>query len=404
MRLSYAVLFCALAFPAAAQADIVVTSTPGDLWEEITVTGDGAANHLKTTRVVEAESVHLWIEETTGQALVDDAESCTQMGARVRCADSDPNPWSRMSVTVNGEGANDVLTDEAAITASGQELLVGLSGGDGADELSGTTFTRLSGGAGNDRMEGRFGGSVDGWGTGGAGDDVLIGTRAAGKAGYNYWLAEPGADLYVTKPNDFFDYSLSEGPVSLSLDAVANDGREGEGDNIGNQAWQITGSAFGDRVDLSTAQVWGVRLFSGAGDDAVTGSGMADLIDCGDGTDSARVGADDELKACEQIVLPPPPPSPADTRAPFVGIKSVRREKRGLRVNAFVDEPGTLSAAVHSRGRRVGRAAVDIAAGVQRFSVRLRRGAGLGRTLTVMLKATDAAGNATTRTRRIRLT
>jgi hypothetical protein len=522
-------LLCALAFPGWASADVVVTNDG----LAVTVQGDGAANHITTSGSQGVQQVLI-----TAQGLVDSSDLCEPADGGLRCTDPNPEDNAKLELTVHGAGGDDELTDTASwitypITRPYGSPLPGvnvlLHGQAGNDDVRGISYTRSWGGDGNDRVEGWFGPSQPG----GAGDDVLVGSKVDGnsKFAFNTWGQEPGADVYVTRSNDHFEFD--DGPVTVSFDAQPNDGRPGEGDNVGNQAGMVWGSVQGDLFDFRNAQggVWvaglegddaiygsawpdtlvggpGIDRIDAAGGDDVLGLGESDhvfggagrdeiyvprisgryegpgfdisldglandgergsatsnvgddieiihgsdgndrlvggagaqelhgldgddeiaggagpdllygdagadqlrgrdagwdLLDCGDGADPAAEGDEgDHLANCELFALAPLPPA-TDTRAPFVGIKSAVRGRRSVRIRALVDERGVLRAEIRSGGRRVGRATFDIVAGVQRFSVRLRRGARVGRTLTITLRATDAAGNATTRTRRIRL-
>lgn len=265
MRLLLAGLICVL-FPATAAADVVVTSAPAERGVNYTVQGDGLANRIQTTQ----ESGSIVVRETSGQTVVDQSDDCTQDGAAVRCPVFQGYGTTR--VDVHGGAGPDALTDGAATANKFFAHHVILSGEEGDDDLYGTAFTELSGGDGADRLDGRIHGP-----DGGPGNDTLIGTRAGSNRNVYSW--EPGADLYVTRPaGDSFFYDLAPGPVSVSLDAAANDGLAGEGDNVGNQADFLYGGPFADRLDITTAQVSGVDVAGGGGDDEIIGSAHADTM------------------------------------------------------------------------------------------------------------------------------
>ena len=534
MRLSCAVLFCALAFPAAASADVVVTNEG----LAITVQGDGSANHVTTSRTDDPpfpRTEHVLIKVTAGGPLIDSSELCEPADGGLRCTDPAPGEGERLDVAVKGDAGDDHLTDTAAWTTPpvlrpyGQDypaVDVRLLGEAGDDDVRGVSHTVPTGGEGNDRVEGWFGLGNPG----GAGDDVLVGTQAdrSSKFPFNRWGQEPGNDLYVTTPSDMFFFD--EGPITVSLDAQANDGRPGERDNIGNQAQMIFGSPQADLIDLTMGQVRGVRGYGKDGDDVVLGSAMHDfldggagvdridggggddelaagdtddvgggagrdqlyasgaalgyeisldglandgvrgaatnnvrpdvevihgsdgpdrlvgadgaqelrgnggddelvggegpdllyggdgadqlrgrdagwdLLDCGDGNDPSAEGDEgDHVVGCELSALAPLP----DRRAPFLGINSVRRRSTGMRVQTYSDEKVALTAALRVGKRVLSRRSLASALGSRAFLLRLsaadRRRLRRARTTTVTVVATDAAGNATTRTRRIRL-
>jgi Ca2+-binding RTX toxin-like protein len=77
----------------------------------------------------------------------------------------------------------------------------------------------------------------------------------------------------------------------------------------------IVGGAFDDALyggsgdDTVTGGAGGDVLGGGLGNDVIQArDGVADRIDCGDGTDTAVVDATDVVAGCETVQLPPPPP------------------------------------------------------------------------------------------------
>jgi Ca2+-binding RTX toxin-like protein len=530
MRLPFAVLLCALALPATASAEVVVTNDG----LAVTVQGDGAANHITTSGSHGVQQVLI-----TAQGLVDSSDLCEPADGGIRCTDPDPGNDEKLVLTVNGGAGDDHLTDTASwitypITRPPGSPLPGVSvllrGDEGDDDVRGVSYTDSRGGEGNDRVEGWFK-LVQ---AGGPGDDLIVGTQVDGnsKLAFNHWVQEPGADTYVTTPLDFFVFA--DGPVNVSLDAQPNDGRAGEGDNIGNQAQVVLGSPQDDVLDLTMAQrsvqadggagndritggawpddlsggpgadrveggggedelsigdaddvyggagrdtLWtvarssfyggpgfevsldgvandgergaatsnvhpdveviygsskadrlvgaaeGQELHGGEGDDELVGGdgpdllyggegadqlrgrdGGWDLLDCGDGNDPSAEGDDgDHVAGCELFALAPLP----DRRTPFLGINSARRRSTGVRVQTFSDEKTALNAELRVGRRLLSRRALVSAQGTRAFLLRLsaanRRRLRRATVMTVTVRATDAAGNATTRTRRIRL-
>ena len=308
MRLPFAVLFCALAFPAVASADVVVTSQGLG----VTVQGDGAANHVTTSRTDDPpfpQTEHVLIEVTAGGPLVDSSELCEPADGGLRCTDPQPGDDERLDVNVHGAGGEDHLTDTASwitypITRPPGSPLPGvhvdLYGEAGNDDVRGNAFTNSWGGDGDDRVEGWFGPNQPG----GPGNDVLVGSQPDGnsKFPFNRWGQEPGADLYVTRPNDHFEFD--EGPVNVTFDAQPNDGRPGEGDNVGNQAHFVWGSRLADVIDLRQAltsrhQISGLEgddvVFGSAGSDQIGGGLGADRIDAAGGDDSMVFGDSDDF-------------------------------------------------------------------------------------------------------------
>jgi Ca2+-binding RTX toxin-like protein len=118
------------------------------------------------------------------------------------------------------------------------------------------TSTTLHGDAGNDKL------------TGGAGPDALDGG--------------PGADvMHGGGGTDNILYTNDSGPVSITLDGVANDGLAGEGDNVAGDLENLYGSPFADTI------------IANGGDNTFYGYGGADTMDGGGGNDTFFIdGAD----------------------------------------------------------------------------------------------------------------
>jgi len=116
--------------------------------------------------------------------------------------------------------------------------------------------TDLHGDAGDDRL------------TGGAGPDAIDGG--------------PGADvMHGGAGSDNILYTGDSGPVSITLDGVANDGLAGENDNVGGDFENLYGSPFDD------------TMVGNGGDDSFSGYGGADTMNGGGGNDQFSIdGAD----------------------------------------------------------------------------------------------------------------
>lgn len=206
-------------------------------------------------------------------------------------------------------------------------------------------------GDGNDTVEG-MGGDDD---LGGEdGDDVL-----RGGAGDDLFEGEPGADRF--EGGDGFDRHAADVSsrdsgaavdVTVTLDDAANDGEAGERDDIRTDVEDLgalgggasgsatlvgdadvnvlTGGPGEDTIDGGAA---GDVLNGGGGDDVIEArEGVSDRINCGSGTDTARVDPLDEVTQCENVlrvapptVSPEPPASPrpaSDDRPPTVAFAS----------------------------------------------------------------------------------
>ena len=185
------------------------------------------------------------------------------------------------------------------IGTTGNDLLLGtterdfLSGGDGNDELDGGNGNDvLHGGAGNDKLDGGNGNDVLHGGTGhdrlngGAGNDVLVGGTGFdilyGGAGNDvlfvsrWGLADggSGADILFGEGRGRAIYSKSDAGVTVNLATGRGSGGDAEGDVISGFHW-IVGSNHDD------------RLTGDEDDNYFRGKDGADVLDGGDGIDTA---------------------------------------------------------------------------------------------------------------------
>jgi Ca2+-binding RTX toxin-like protein len=159
-----------------------------------------------------------------------------------------------LSLSIDG-AANDGEAGEQDNIGADVENLVGGSGNDFM--AGGTAANGLSGGGGNDTL------------TGGAGNDSLD-----GGAGDDTLLADGGADtLTGGDGRDLADYSSRTEPLSISLDNYAQDGAAAEGDNVKSDVEDVLG---------------------GSGDDGLTGSAVANVLNGGAGNDTIDGGAGDD--------------------------------------------------------------------------------------------------------------
>lgn len=136
-----------------------------------------------------------------------------------------------------------------------------LNGGDGADTLVG--------GGGNDVLNGN------------AGDDTLI-----GGAGSDALSGGGGIDTA--------DYSGRTAPLSLSLNGKADDGEDGEGDDVANDIERLLGGAGDDSITLDGTGAASRTVLGNAGNDTIVGGAGSDLLDGGDGNDSITGGEGDD--------------------------------------------------------------------------------------------------------------
>ncbi len=302
-RIAAAILAIAVLAPASASAASKV-ETVGD---SILVDGDAAPNAITVTR----EADFLVIAENGATVTdADEDDNCAQDGPRVRCDQVGVTDL----VAVRGLDGNDTLTAD-----TGDFVDVELSGGAGDDVLNSSAvgeFTRLLGGDGNDTLNARTGylGTSD---SGDAGNDTFNGNPQD----YDSFEQEPGAytfnggtrvfsdpicgvDPELCPDEDYIDYE--EGPVTVTLDGVANDGRAGEGDNVGLDVEEIGGSPANDVISAAGTTT-GRRLGGGGGDDALTGGAGDDVLFGADGADQLAGGAgNDALRSGEESGAPAP--------------------------------------------------------------------------------------------------
>jgi Ca2+-binding RTX toxin-like protein len=283
----------------------------------ISVAGGGEANNVIVSAGIDGTSV-----EVSDAAGLQAGAGCTLNDAfgKIEC----PVPTGQIVVDLGaGDDRLGVLSFASGANLDGK---VNASLGDGNDTFKGSEFGEtVSGGNGVDTLEGEQGNdTIDG----GAGDDTIDGDRGAdvlrggdgndtfdpdGYAGSGEWAADvvdggagvDTADLYGANGAE------AERPkFNVTLDGVANDGRDGEGDNITgvekfkfNAAGTFVGDDAANDVtapetgsngsydgrggnDIIVAgDAHGDVLVGGAGDDQLTGGYGNDTITGGPGKD-----------------------------------------------------------------------------------------------------------------------
>ena len=200
-----------------------------------------------------------------------------------------------------GQGGNDTLNGNGNAATGGRFAHpMTMYGGDGTDKLTGgSAADQLTGGPGNDVLSGGLGSDQL---TGEAGDDHLNG----GRGDETFALgSDLGADTISGGPgSDTADYSAAPSGVAVSLDGFANDGVPGEGDNVGpagdierlvGSAWddQLTGSPNTDFLIGGDGQD---EIYAMGGDDTIDAlDSLKDIVDGGDGTDTATIDRSDSV-------------------------------------------------------------------------------------------------------------
>ncbi len=216
----------------------------------------------------------------------------------------------------DGDGTDGVLTTSRDNVSEDIEIIEGGSGNDGLVGGSGTNDLRgndgndvLDGGRGPDSLRGGAGTDTASYSSatssieatldgltddgpsgesdnidpdhdvenlaGGPGDDLLVADGSAnvvgGAAGDDLLYGGPGADRLAGGAGlDAADYSDRETAVAVSIDGAANDGNADDGP-----------AAARDNVGPDVED-----LFSGAGNDVLTGSAASNLLNGGPGADS----------------------------------------------------------------------------------------------------------------------
>jgi Ca2+-binding RTX toxin-like protein len=180
-------------------------------------------------------------------------------------------------------------------TFKGSEVGESVSGGAGVDTLEGEQGNdTLDGGIGDDAIDGDRGADTL---TGGEGNDTF---DPDGYAGSGEWAADTvdggagvdTADLYGAGGQE------AERPkFTLTLDGAANDGREGEGDNITaveKLRFNAAGTFVGDDAanEVTAPEVGAAGSYDGrGGDDVITaGDAHGDVVTGGAGSDTLTAG------------------------------------------------------------------------------------------------------------------
>ena len=224
------------------------------------------------------------------------------------------NPHRRL--LVDGNGGADYVHGGSGIFAHTTPMLI--TGGTGSDDLTasdGSDLLRAE--EGNDTVHG--GDGPDGI-DGAAGDDLLFGD--AGNDQFEPLGETPdGADsLSGGLGEDQVRYVTRDAPVHLSLNGVADDGEEGEGDNLGSVEKLGGGTADDVLIGDDTAN----QLDGDQGNDQITGMGGAD-------TELGGIGLGDDT------FLQGPVPDGADTIVGGFGTDSVDYSQRTEGVTATLD-------------------------------------------------------------------
>jgi len=196
--------------------------------------------------------------QVPGQTLPDpdgaDAE-CSSSGDTAQCQSG--------SVSIIGNAGNDVLADTQTRGFGFGFAFATLSGGDGNDTLTGGELSNsFEPGAGADRVRG-----------GSAPADPNV-------QPYKGFLADGGnpADFQSQFAPDSVSYDLPGAGVTVTLDDQPNDGAPGEGDDIGSDIEQVSGTNANDTLSAGGGTV---ALSGNLGDDTLNGGPGDDSLEGG---------------------------------------------------------------------------------------------------------------------------
>jgi Ca2+-binding RTX toxin-like protein len=309
--------------------------------DAIVLRGVGAeANHLSAA-VDDFAPANLRLSDRTDFPLTADPSlGCTITSSGFgQFASCPATGFTRLRIE-GGDGDDELDISPHDLPITGEVIL---DGGAGTDDLEGPTTDRpvtLLGGPGNDALKGGRGpdgldggegnDQVDGGDgndtvRGGLGDDVVIGGRTLSA---DLIDGGPGRDL---SKGDWYDANLPEnGPLSVTFDGLANDGRPGEGDNVTSVevietkrvATLIAGASADAPVEFSVTNTaaggsklvgtpFDDRLRTDSSDDVIEAGAGNDAIDAGYGNDVITPGpgrdtvlADGGAGACDLISCP----------------------------------------------------------------------------------------------------
>ncbi|MEM7709488.1 MAG: Hint domain-containing protein, partial [Pseudomonadota bacterium] len=245
------------------------TSTDG---ARVTFDGDGAGRYeFDGTSAGGEFSEFETVSGTRRDDTIDAGADSAGMALRGRDGDDEVTGGSGDD-TIRGDGGDDVLAggagDDQVDGGEGDDRIVGGAGDD--DLRGGAGDDDLTGGAGSDTVDG------------GAGDDRL---RVGDGDGTDSFIGGSGRDTV--------DFSDASGGVDIAVDAAGAGTyalRDGSADGTFSGVEAVVTGDGDDNLDAG-ADMAGVAVAAGAGDDAVTGGSGADQIDGGAGDDVLRGGA-----------------------------------------------------------------------------------------------------------------
>jgi Ca2+-binding RTX toxin-like protein len=213
------------------------------------------------------------------------------------------------SYLVQDNGAKSMSAGPGCTATTAQEIRcsvpevkhAAIDSGDGNDfvtAVANADTTRISGGPGNDELNGNKGFGSQ------SGDDTLLGGDGLdimrGNHGNDTLDGGSNSDsLFGDQGNDTADYSGRSAPVIVDLAVSAHNGEQGEEDWLSGIE-NVLGGAGADRLNGSAAAN---LMVGGAGNDEIRArDGAYDRIECGSGSDSVSADAVDSVASdCEHV-------------------------------------------------------------------------------------------------------
>lgn len=187
------------------------------------------------------------------------------------------------AITMNGNEGNDSLRADGSASGDPVTVPVTIDGGTGSDILKGGDANDdLDGGDGDDDLEGGAGNDVE---SGGSGNDTFDQNSVESN---NVAVADGADDLDGEDGRDVVDYSDRTNPVTVTVDATADDDGEAAEDDTVLDVERLMGGDGNDTLTGNPAvqdPQAKYQLFGGDGNDTLTGGAGADFLDGGDGND-----------------------------------------------------------------------------------------------------------------------
>jgi Ca2+-binding RTX toxin-like protein len=258
----------------------------------LVLAADGRANNIT---ISDDPSANAFFVEDTGDVIVINNSSCTAVnrnkvscprsgGARITLDAGDGDDRVTKSITAPAVLIGGLGNDTISTTGTNGADLDVVSGGPGNDTITGGGLTEdLVGGPGDDTLNGNAGqDQLDG----GLGNDRIFGGAGDDRLESSDTAAD-GADVFDGGDgSDTVSYSSRTGPLTVTLDGVANDGAPGEADN-NIRVESVTG---GQAADTLTGSTGSNVIFGGPGNDTIDGLGGIDLLLGEAGNDSISGG------------------------------------------------------------------------------------------------------------------